>query len=349
MKPEESIIRLLQQQFVVKVDDTYGSAGVDDFRRCLGHLRLLYKNVSLDRYVSITAFEGLFPYLKNKGKEMRLENIHSEKGDRLTICFIEDDRVVLFPPDVIDVESLSANTIVYYWDSNSSHSDQFYIKGELICFSDEVTPEEGSLFAVRTYSDLDEALINYRDNVALMCNGRALTESMTTTRLFFNPAPEDLLQEALNEYLSCRLRNCDVKREHNVDESHPVDIIVSWRGTNHVALIEIKWLGKSLNEAQDRYTTYADARAREGASQLVSYIDANSDSFPKDVTMGYLVVYDLRRHKNTDVNRDKMTRADAEYYWDKEIAYNPKYEDLRNDFKKPYRFFIKVANEVYQD
>ena len=189
----------------------------------------------------------------------------------------------------------------------------------MYAFSNEETPSEGSFFAVRTYNDLDEALINYRDNVAISCKGKSLSESMTPTRLFFNPSPENKLQEALEEYLVYRLRNCTVKREHNVDDSHPVDIIVTWQGTNHIALIEIKWIGKSLNERGEMGVTYNEARANKGAAQLVGYIDNNKDSFPHHVTVGYLAVFDLRRKENNDPNALKISRVNADYFKEREI------------------------------
>ena len=349
MKPEDALINTLQRQFILKIDDAYGSVGVDDFKRCLSRLRSLYQNVTLSSYATITAFVGSHLLLKDKGIEMRTENIHSFVTLNLVLNLVDDDNVILYQIEDIDIASLSTRTFVYHWSAEEEHQDQFYIKGELHSFSEDVTPAEGSFFAVRTYSDLDEALKNYRDNFAPMCKGRALCESMTHTRLFFNPAPEELLQETLNDYLDSRLRNCDVKREHNVDDSHPVDIICRWRGTNHIALIEIKWIGKSLNENGEIGTSYSDARANKGASQLIGYIDANTDSFPRDVTIGYLVVYDLRRRNNNDISRIKMSRSDANFYKDIEINFNPQFELTRTNFKKPYRFFVKVSNDVYED
>lgn len=349
MKKEDAIIQILQEQFVLRIDDAYGSNSVDDFIYCVGLLRILYQNVALSRYETITAFVGTHPCLNGKGREMRKENIHDVDTNNLIVKLVDEDNVVLYQPEEIDVIALSNTTFIYHWKSDDTYPDKFYVKGDLFPFSDAATPEEGSFFAVRTYSDLEEALINYRDNVALMCKGRALSESMTSTRLFFNPAPEALLQEALNDYLTSRLRNCDVKREHNVDDSHPVDIIVHWRETNHLAIIEIKWIGKSLNKDRNIGVSYYDARANEGASQLIGYIDDNGDSHPRDITVGYLVVYDLRRHKNDDVNRKKMSRADADWYRSKEVNYNPQYDLVRKNFRKPYRFFIKVSNDVYED
>jgi len=350
MASEDTIIRLLQSQFVIKVDDAYHGESVEDFTMCIRQLRELYKNIDIFRYAAISAFVGKHGDYVGKGVTMQMQNIHSLDRDNLVVNFVNEETTQVLSSDEFDGDSLSNDTFVYCWKRDEDRTDQFMIKGELIPFSGEETPVEGSLFAVKTYNDLDEALTNYRDNVAPMCKGKALEDSMTTARLFFYAAPEDLLQQALFEYLDSRLRQCDVNREHNVGESKPVDIMVKWRGTSHMALIEIKWLGKSLKTDKSGFSAnYADARARIGASQLVDYIDKNTDSFPRDVTTGYLAVYDLRRNKNNDPNRTTISRVDANFYKDKEIVFNPQYELTRKDFKRPYRFFVKVSNDAYQD
>ena len=348
MSQEDKLITLLQSQFIVRIDDAYHDGAVDDFLIFIRQIRKLFQNIHLLQYQTVTAFAGNIPEVIGKGKLMSIENIHAENTNNLVVNFVKEDIMAVINDDGIDFDGISANTFVYRWSATEENADQFIINGEKIPFSSEVTPDEGSFFCKKTYNDLDEAFIDYRDNFAPMCRGRALAESMTKERLFFNPAPEGLLQEALSEYLRCRLRQCDVKREHNVDTSHPVDIRIRWRDTNHQALVEVKWLGTSLKDGKIS-TTYTDARAREGARQLVSYIDNNQDSFPKDVTVGYLVVYDLRRQHNNDVARTTISRVDANHYKDKEISYDPQYWLDRKDFKKPYRFFVKVSNDTYED
>lgn len=349
MKTEETLIRVLQKQFILKIDDTYGSEAIDDFKFCVSQLKKLYKAIDISQYESIMAYVGNFAEYQDSCKTMEMDNIHSVSTKRLVVRFVDEDTLNVVQDDHFDAMALSGKTFVYRWRANEKQADQFYIKGTLHAFSDEETPSEGSFFAVRTYNDLDEALINYRDNVALSCKGKCLSESMNEARLFFYPAPEENLQKALEEYLSIRLRHCTVKREHIVDDSHPVDIIVTWQGTSHIALIEIKWIGKSLNDKGEIGVPYADGRANSGAAQLVNYIDNNGDTYPHYVTVGYLAVFDLRRKENNDPHAVKISRENANYYKEREISYNPQYETLRTDFKKPYRFFIKVSNDAYQD
>ena len=348
MSTEDNLITVLQNQFIVRIDDAYTDGVVDDFKMLIRQLRKLFRHINLWEYQTVTAFVGNIPAVRGTGKMMSIENIHAVDTTNLVVNFVTEDVTEVVNDNNIDIVTISADTFVYQWSATEANADQFFVKGERIPFSREVTPDEGSFFCKKTYNDLDEALVDYRDNFAVMCRGKALMDSMTPERLFFRPAPEKLLQEALYDYLYSRLRQCDVNREHNVDVSHPVDLIIRWRGTNHIALVEIKWVGTSLKDGRIS-TTYADARANDGAHQLVGYIDNNQDSFPRDITMGYLAVYDLRRRNNNDPARTKISRLDANYYKGIEISYDPNYELTRKDFKKPYRFFIKVNNDAYQD
>ena len=349
MKTEETLIRVLQKQFILKIDDSYSSETIDVFKFFVTQLKKLYKSIDIGQYESIMAFVGNYAEYQTSCKTMAMDNIHSLSTKQLVVEFVDEYTLNVVLSDHFDAAVLSEKTFVYRWSANEKQADQFYIKGVLHAFSDEETPSEGSFFAVRTYNDLDEALINYRDNVALSCKGKYLSESMNEARLFFHPAPEENLQKALEEYLSIRLRHCTVKREHIVDDSHPVDIIVTWQGTCHIALIEIKWVGKSLNDEGEIGVVYADGRANSGASQLVNYIDNNGDTFPHHVTVGYLAVFDLRRKDNMDPHAVKISRENANHYKEREITYSPQYETLRTDFKKPFRFFIKVSNNAYHD
>ena len=349
MKAEEALVRILQRQFILKIDDSYGDKAIDDFKLCVSKMKMLFKAIDISQYEAIQAVVGGHPELHAISKTMSMDNIHSVATKRLVINFVDEDTLNVLQDEQFDAEVLSEKTFVYRWVSGEVNADQFCIKGEWYAFSEEETPSEGSFFAVRTYNDLDEALINYRDTIAISCKQKTLSESMTPSRLFFYPSPEDKLQGALEEYLRLRLRNCTVKREHIVDDSHPVDIIVAWQGTNHIALIEIKWIGKSLNDKGEIGVPYSDARANSGAAQLVNYIDNNGDTFPHHVTIGYLAVFDLRRKENNDPKAIKLLRTNADYYREREIDYNPQYETIRTDFKKPDRFFIKVSNNAYQD
>jgi DNA repair exonuclease SbcCD ATPase subunit len=109
--------------------------------------------------------------------------------------------------------------------------------------------------------------------------------------------------------------------------------------TVRIALIEIKWLGKSRNNAKIT-SEYTQARALSGASQLADYLDMNKVQAPTHKTRGYLVIIDGRRAK-LKKQTDRVNVLDGMKYAGIEISYNPRYHDHRTDFELPVRMFAE--------
>jgi hypothetical protein len=348
MTSEDQIVKLLQTDILLKIQEAYGEEIIRDFKIFIERLRNLYRHIDLSQFSSVIA---IYRHIEVGGGVKVLEdNVYQHCANKLVVNFLDDGYVEVCA-ETIDMSLISDDSFVYKWNPKARVTDVFIVKGTEIPYSDDPCANGLSYFAVKTYKDLDEALIFYRDSMALDAKGKALCEAMRQNRLFFRNAPEDLLQEALYEYLTATLREkAAVKREFTVDETHPVDISVSFKSTNHIALIEIKWVGKSLNESEDGFSNkYADSRANVGAKQLVDYIDANKESFPGKTTVGYLVVYDLRRKKNNNPAGKMITRKNGDYYSCKELKMKPDYKRIRKDYKETYRFFIKVHRDAYFD
>lgn len=92
-----------------------------------------------------------------------------------------------------------------------------------------------------------------------------------------------------------------------VDATHPVDIKVTWPAINNVALIEVKWLGDSGQ------TQYRDARANEGAKQLIDYLASSVQEEPDKHFVGYLTVFDGRRGKTSNQYERQEINYRSEY------------------------------------
>lgn len=89
--------------------------------------------------------------------------------------------------------------------------------------------------------------------------------------------------------------------------THPVDIKVTWPAINNVALIEVKWLGDSGQ------TQYRDARANEGAKQLIDYLASSVQEEPDKHFVGYLTVFDGRRGKTSNQYERQEINYRSEY------------------------------------
>lgn len=149
------------------------------------------------------------------------------------------------------------------------------------------------------------------------------------------------MRNSLTQFLKISLRDAEVRPEQNMDESHPIDVKVTFTFTKRLALIEIKWLGKSIRKVPRKITAqYADKRARVGADRLADYLDWNRQQAPNRITRGYLVVLDGRR-QSLKINKKTITQQQGGYYRHREIHFDPKYYEVREDFDAPIRMFME--------
>ncbi|SHJ75013.1 hypothetical protein SAMN02745163_02506 [Clostridium cavendishii DSM 21758] len=203
-----------------------------------------------------------------------------------------------------------------------------------------------SYFSSPTYWDLDVALNNYYLNNAKKSVCSKVANSWTNSkRIRWKNAPESNLRDSLWEYLRATLRGVsEIKREQNVNSENPIDIKVIWNFNFARALIEIKWLGVSVNEDETRKTSdYTNQRAVDGANQLCDYIDASKEENNELHFKGYLVVFDGRRRSVRNLTENQISLADANYYLNKEIVNIPeKFKDYKCSIN---RFFIEPGIE----
>lgn len=245
-----------------------------------------------------------------------------------------------------DFDTYRENAIIYSY-TQSDFAEIIFGK------TSEITlprmPYSDSYFAVRTYKELDLALENYKTKVARYSDCGFLKDVWAdSNKIFFKPKPEHILRDSLSTFLKHHLRNSEVRPEQIVDTSHPVDIKVTWQLTSHLALIEIKWLGKSIDlEVKDKFSTvYAKQRAIDGANQLVGYLESNRIQSPLKSTKGYLAVFDARRGGCTTPTTT-LKRSDGLKYENDIIEFEPDHAKLRNDFAKPIFFFMEPLNMIY--
>lgn len=240
------------------------------------------------------------------------------------------------PPAGID--ELRASGVVFLHDNGN---EQFLIADTEFPIP-RVFAGEQSIFSIPNYANLADALAHYRHPV-VRHSECAILETIwyDDNRLFLIEKPEDTIQRSLQRYLHHTLRHdAEVMREQNVDDTHPVDIRVTFHFTNRVALIEVKWLGKSKHPDGSQATQYTASRAVDGAEQLAGYLDGFAQSSPSSVVKGYLLVLDARRRGLTD-GATTISAQDGMHYADLEIDFQPRYEIERPDFSQPLRMFAE--------
>lgn len=273
------------------------------------------------------------------GRELAdLKSLSQDLPEAFALQILDSGRYLLWASVHPDVLVLSNVAVVYVYEGSKEHFIANGVRREVR----KIVPTAPSMFSPQTFSELKAALEEYSTRMIRYSSCLIFQTAWCDERhLFFVSAPEHMMRNSLTLFLKSHLRaSIEVRPEQNMDASHPVDIKVTWTGCNRIAVIEIKWLGKSKNGAGKVTSDYGPARAREGARQLAEYLDMNRQQAPLHVARGYLVVVDGRRYGMNE-NSVSLNRECGTYYLDKEIDFDPKFDQLRNDFETPIRMFAE--------
>jgi hypothetical protein len=226
----------------------------------------------------------------------------------------------------------------------------------LVGVRDDVVPRLSEVsvsnFAEPTFSGL-EAMLDRYEALASESTCQVLATvwqgGVDGPRLVLVNRPEHVMRESLFDTLSKTLRKAHVTREHMTDARKPVDIHVDWIGSPAEALIEIKWIGKSMKPA-DKVGLFGfpESRAQEGANQLADYLDRKRSSSLNHARIGYLVVYDARRNNVKDP-ATPLSKKDALAFEKADLAYAPDHAENRTDFAQPRRWFLRPRESCFLD
>ncbi len=337
---------------ILRADRAFGAAGAAAARAVLGGVKDVYQWVAPERLSGgVTVFRTLDPALRPVESHgsvplTRYESLPEIARRELTIQLLDPGPSLVWDRRV-DATTLPPETVAYEY--RGPGDEYLWAAG----VSDRVEPITSypSEFAVPTFFRLDTALESYaidlaRYSTCFILSGERPDELKgiwrDAKRIFLRAKPEATMRRSLEQFLRIALRDHqsigDVRPEQNVDESKPVDLRVTWRLSNKVALIEIKWLGESLGD-NGEHTTYTEARARDGSVQLADYLDRNMPRSATEVVVGYLVVFDARRSGLTEGLTEISERAGRAYAM-AEIEFETSILG-RPDFALPKRFFLE--------
>ena len=262
----------------------------------------------------------------------------------LAIQIFEDGRLIMW--DNADENKLRTdpNIVTYIFRGNE---ESFIARTSEINVT--ICPF-GSRFATQ-YFDLTQALDEYKVSMVLRSTCPLLKQAWFDDKLIFFlggglDLPERYLQESLHYFLNVvlkvHLRGAKlVLREFNLVDKNkrPVDIAIYWGEANRMALIEIKWLGKSKHPDGTLSTTYTNSQVNIGLFQLKGYFDTARKNSPETIIQAYLVMIDGRRN-NTNEDTQTVSFADGMHYEFSElvIAKNRQYFN-QPGFNPPIRMF----------
>lgn len=263
-----------------------------------------------------------------------------QKG-ALAIQVFSDDRLLMWNEADETVLRGNDRIVTYIFRNNE---EVFIAKGEEFPIS--IYPF-GSRFAPQ-YFELAEALDDFRVSIVQHSSCPLLKKAWFDAKLIFfagggKDMPESHLQESLHNFLKIRLRGIRlVLRELNLVDGtgRPVDVAVYWGEANRMAIIEIKWLGKSKHPNGTISTTYSNSRVNEGLLQLKGYFDTAGNNMPTTIIQAYLVMIDGRR-RNTNAATTSVNRDDGFHYEGEllTIADDRQYFNDHLGFQTPIRMF----------
>ena len=358
-----AIQKLAEMAFWSDAKECFGEEGSEGLVTLLNSIRGFFIEIPPD--MMSTRFVFVCPILSKKNivdysnkspfaNAISVRNL-SGYGQRIrettaTLVFVKNDCLY----DLAEIEGLS-NYELWSKDSlifvNEDGVDRFIIGGRSRKMMQVVTGA-ASNFAVATVGSLKDALAAYRvDATSVSCpilkdiwvGGRH------GHRLVFINQPEATMRRSLERFLNVKIgADVSVRSEHNTDESKPVDLIVNWFGSKFRALIEIKWLGKSLTKKStgNTFTSFGESRSQEGADQLVGYIDREKVTEPNSQVMGYLVVFDGRRKGVIDANTP-ISSGSALYFRDRDIVLSRDYAREREDVAPLVRYFLEPSTSLF--
>lgn len=346
-----SLISIAEQLVYSRITSDYGEKAKNDLLLLFRTLKSINKYISIDRIeklvvaIRLSNLVGDYSNIKYKGEKIVDPSVLISHDFTIASIIIErPSEIYLIKQELLDVEKERQFSIVYSYDSGF----------EKILGKDNETPLqqfEGipSFFAVPTFKKLENALEYYNIRKARKSDCEFIKKAwFDENRILFKSKPEKHLRRSLHDFLDITLRDAEVREEQNIDDSQPIDIKVSWNYASHIALIEIKWLGKSVDGEGKKFTSqYYDKRALNGSQQLADYLELDKKVNYKKRSIGYLVVFDARR-RNTKTSTRSISQEEGLYYSDMDIIYSPNHASTRKDFAQPLRFFIEPICEQEQ-
>jgi len=349
MKNIADIIReVCQDTHVPMVQEVFGDTGIDAVFKVMDTVHALYQHIDPERISGqVIVFKVACPGDQGApspvGPAADFAGLATAAAGDLCFEVAADGPPYAYALGTAELETLARTSVVYHYQC----ANEEFLAGSQRKSVLRLDQSARSQFSVPTFSTLRDALQNYAsENVRESTCYYFSQVWYDANRLFFNAGPESIMRNSLTQFLRNRIGGTHkVWPEQNVNGQNPVGIRVEPQfSNNRLMLIEIKWLGDSVDTRDGHITVkHRDSRARSGAYQLAGYLDEQRRSAPTHVIHGYYVIIDARRRnlpKRASLGTT-ITRANGLHYEGKEIKFNPAPHLIRSDFDEPYRMFAR--------
>jgi len=333
-------------------------------KKAIAALEIIGKELTeLFNFFEPAHFKGKFYVIKNlddnfilpkeDGQLITLNKdiLLNKNNDDIIIQVFNDRNIFLW--EGIDVSDFltAEKTLIYKFEDDK----EFFIAN-----NEEINITEhpyGSRFS-NEFCELHSILNKYKNSKiskssCLIFNVAWFDEN----RIFFKGGGKDIPEKFMHESLKNFLNDLEIfkgeigqfepAREHTLGALKPVDIIVTWGKSNRIALIEIKWLGKSKDGTGKITSTHTNSRANEGYFQLKNYFELAKRDYPNKIIKCYLVVIDGRRWQTNEYTQT-ISYNNGMHYCKKELEIDrdKKYWETYPNIEKPIRMFAEPICEI---
>lgn len=239
--------------------------------------------------------------------------------------------------NIVETKYIEGDTIeVKRLLSELSARDYLFFFGEqdITKFINGTAVDENNIFYSRSdrmkyrekkdISKINEVMDNYaRQHVTKQVNYMVFfADSPTLCRIdpklkqrnILRNKPEHYMRDQLCDYLTDNMKYTFTTEPELGQSKRELDIYFDVSG--ELYFIEVKWLGVSINDRGSGLSTlYTDARARDGVTQTLEYIEELMNTSEKSLRHGYLAIFDARDNKsNIDFQEYRFVRKELETY-----------------------------------
>lgn len=204
----------------------------------------------------------------------------SELSKNYYVFFFGEDGITRYA----NGRALEDNNIFY------SHSDRMrYMKKKDISHIEEVICEYTNSYLTQQVNYM--AFLADNPTIRQISNGqRFISQNIVKNK------PEHFMRDQLRQYLTDHMQYTFTIEPELGQSKRELDIYFDVKG--ELYFIEIKWLGKAINDRGDGLTKpYGPARVKEGVVQSLEYIEELTNTSETNLRCGYLAVYDCRDNK----------------------------------------------------
>jgi len=353
MNIADIILQIVNDSHVPMAHEVFGDPGLDAVFKVMETVKTLYRHIELERIngqiivFQVVGRDNVRERSHPVGPPVDFAGLANQSLNNLCFEIADDGRPYIRPLGGATPEELAERAVVYIYE----RAREEFLAGSRRKLVKRYDTSTLSQFSVPTFSSLRDALQKFSyENVRESTCYIFRQAWHDPNRLFFKAKPESLMRNSLVQFLSNRLGGeYDIWPEQNVNEKNPVDIRVQTRfQVNRLMLVEIKWMGDSVDDNGHVTAKHRDNRAQSGAGQLANYLDEQRRSAPSHVIQGYYVIIDGRRRSLPSNATAEMyiSRENGFHYETQEIEFDPAPHLTRNDFDPPYRMFARpVCND----